>query len=188
VLPAIAIVLLVLIAAITYYLRSYRPHRVPVVERARITHDVRAKVSPKAKSRGLRRQRRAGRHRCAKGTSIADVRRHDEVGGTERTEESKAPEPWIATAPLVQAPRATARALVQPVLAHNLVGASRPGSYFRSVDAPSPETINSDQRGPWAAPIVTEEGLITLPDSGKDVAMTWRHTEDAPPSDEYLTK
>jgi hypothetical protein len=183
---SIAIVVLVLIAAITAYLRSYRPHRVPVVERARVPHDVRAKVIPQAMSRGLRRPRWAGWRRRSAGATVADVlERHEEVQGVE---EITAPVSSVATVPPGTAPRATARTLVQPVLAHNLDGASRPGSYFRSVDAPSPETIISGERGPWAAPIVTEDGRITLPDSGQDVAVTWCHPEDTPPADEYLTR
>ena len=162
---ASTILILALIAAVIFCLRSYRPKRVPVVERARVPQDVRAKVNTVARlRRRLHQPRRTGRSRPP--TTTADV----------------VPVSIAVSAPLTAtvgttSPDTQPRVLVQCSLAHNRNGAPRPGSYFRVTDAPSPETIRSEVRGPWAASIITSDGRITLPDSGADVAVAWSGSE-----------
>jgi hypothetical protein len=171
---ASAILILVLIAAAVYCLRSYRPTRVPVVERARVSRDMRARVNTHAMLRlRLHQQRRAGRSRPP--TTTPD---DAPISGAPVVAPVSAPisaptKPPASTTP----PDTHPLALVQCSLAHNRNGASRPGSYFRIIEAPSQETITSEVRGPWAAKIVTGDGRITLPDSGADVEMAWGGTE-----------
>lgn len=167
-----AILILALIAVAFVCLRSYRPARVPVVERARVPHDVRAKVNTHARLRlRLHQQRRAGRS----GPSTTTPRLAPVSSAVSRP--TRAPVPTPIPTPTPTPPDTHPPALIQHPLAHNRNGAPRPGSYFRVVEAPSQETIISDVRGPWAAEIVTRDGRITLPDDGADVELAWGGTE-----------
>jgi hypothetical protein len=165
-----AILSLALIAGAIYFIKTYRPARVPVVERARVPHDVRAKVKTDARLRLqlLHQQRRAGRSRppTSAPVSAAISAPVAPVGAPTTTPARPAPPP-PDTHPL---------ALVQHSLVHKRDGAPRPGSYFRTVEAPSQESIMSDVRGPWAAEIVTCDGRITLPDDGADMDFAWGGT------------
>jgi hypothetical protein len=164
---ASAIIVLALIVAAFFCLRSYRPTRVPVVERARVPHDMRAKVNTGARLRlRLLQQRRTGRGRPP--TAAPGPAPISAAVSTPTT---------APVRPTPAPPDIHPLALVQRSLAHNRKGAPRPGSYFRIVEAPSQESITSDVRGPWAAQIVTRDGRITLPDSDADVPLGWGGTE-----------
>ncbi|MEP7192104.1 MAG: hypothetical protein ABI903_04490 [Actinomycetota bacterium] len=172
-----SLLLLVCTAAAIFYLRSYRPTRVPVVERARTSHDLRARVRAARQRLRLRRQRHAGRNQ-------AQPQAPRQQPPARRILKVTAVNPATPAPP---APFAHPWPLVQPVLAHQAKGAPQPGSSFRTVEATCPESLTSDVRGPWAAQIVDVDGRITLPDNGLDVALTWRHAEDAPPADFFLS-
>lgn len=171
------------LAAATLYLRSYRPTRVPVVERARVPRDVRAKVNTDARLRLRAYRRREGSRNPSPAPVIAVT-----IGMVPAVP-TRAGWPsgvlgGSAGARIMA--HASDRSLVQPVLVHDQAGAARPGSYFRPGQAPSEETITSERRGPWAAKIVTGDGRITLPDNGLDRRVRWRHTEEPPEPGSYL--
>jgi len=165
-----AIFVLALIAGAIYCLKTYRPARVSVVERARVPHDVRAKVNTDARLRlRLHQQRRAGRSRPPMSAQVSEP--------VSAAVSAPVSAPTTAPArPTPQAPDTHPLALVQHSLVHKRDGAPRPGSYFRTVEAPSQESIMSDVQGPWAAEIVTCDGRITLPDDGEDVDFAWGGT------------
>ena len=163
---ASAILVLAFIAAAIFGLKSYRPTRVPVVERARVPHGLRVKVNAVTRLRvrlGQQRQVRRSRPR----TTAPDV----------------TPVSALTTLPVHPVPPDTPPlatpppAFVQHSLAHNGNGAPLPGSYFRIIETPSREAFMSDVRAPWAAEIVTHDGRITLPDSGAEVALARSGTE-----------
>ena len=170
---ASALLLLAIAGATMYYVSSYRPTRVPVVERARVPRDVRAKVSPDALMRmRLERHRRTARNIPTRHTQALECSPTPTSAGTA-----------TIAAPVLQ----IAPPVPQPIVSRSAEETSQPDNYFGPINAPSPETITSDVRGPWAAKIVTGDGRITLPDNGMDVAATWRQTEQAPPAGSYLS-
>ena len=173
---ACAILVLVLLAATTFYLVSYRPTRVPVVEQAVAPQDMRAKVNTDARMRlRLHRHRRAGQSGPPITPEVAPV--HAPVSSP------AGPPVRAAVSSLMDSParsapaEARSPAFFQRPAAHTLAGAGPPGSYFRITQAPMQEAITTDVRGPWAAEIVTRDGRITLPDSGANVAMSWAGTD-----------
>ena len=179
---ASVILTIALITAAILFLRAYRPTPVPVVERARVPHDVRAKVSTDARLRlRLHQQRRAGRSDLPLATPdvAPDVAPVSAPVGAPVGAPVSAPVSAASAVPpvLPTAPGTQPLSLVQASLVHNRVGAPRPGSYFRVVESPSQETIISAVRGPWASEIVTRDGRITLPDSDADVALAWSGSE-----------
>lgn len=191
---ATACALLVLaLAAGGLYLRSYRPTRVPVVERARVPRDVRAKVNTDARLRHrAQRQDRGGRNHSPAPVicpAHAPVLIAVTIGiGPPRPTRASSPSGVLQGSAWGRImAHASDRPLVQPLLVHEQAGAARPGSYFRPGQAPSEETITSEVRGPWAAEIVTGDGRITLPDDGEDVRLRWRRTEEAPEPGSYLS-
>ena len=170
---AIAILVLTLIAAGIFWVRSYHPTRVPVVELAVVPRDMRAKVRTHVRLRlRVHQQRRASRSRPpTTPPEVASVSAPDVASGS-------APVTAPNTTSVRPAPPHTPPlALIQASRAHKRSDAPPPGSYFRVVDAPSTEAIVSDVRGPWAAGIVTPDGRITLPDNGADVTLPWRGAE-----------
>lgn len=196
---ACAILVLVLCAATILYLKSYRPTRVPVVERARAPRDVRAKVNTDARLRlRVRQQRRAGHSsppitpgvapaRAAVSASTAPPARAGVSASTAPTARAavsapNAPPARAAVSSRSALPAGPERDTRPPVFFQrpaptSHAGAHAPGSYFRVTEAPSQEAITSDVRGPWAAEIVTHDGRITLPDNGANVAMSWAGTD-----------
>ena len=160
---ACAILVLVLCAATILYLKSYRPTRVPVVERARAPRDMRAKVNTDARLRlRVHQQRRAGHSSPPSTPGVAPAR----AAVSSRSAFPAGPAPDTHPPVFFQRPAPSSHA-----------GAHAPGSYFRVTEAPSQEMITSDVRGPWAAEIVTHDGRITLPDSGANVALSWAGTD-----------
>jgi hypothetical protein len=193
---ACVILVLGLGAALIFYLKSYHPTRVPVVERALVAQGMRAKVTNDARLRlQLRRQRQAAqgslpiRAEVAPAGASASVLTAPRYPTASVLTAPHSPTASVHTAP----PRPAASVLTAPCgpapsgshppvffqrpAAHSRNGAGPPGSYFRVTDAPSQETITSDVRGPWAAEIVTRDGRITLPDSGATVTMPWAGTD-----------
>ncbi len=171
-----AILILALIAGAIYCIKTYRPARVSVVERALVPQDVRAKVKTLAWLRlRLHQQRRAGRSLATAPVSAPVIAPVIAPVGAAFSVPVSAPTtaPARTTPP---PPDTHPLALIQHSLVHNREGAPRPGSYFRPVDAPSQESIRSDVQGPWAAEIVTDDGRITLPDDGTDVDFAWGGT------------
>jgi len=172
---ACAILVLVLCAATILYLKSYRPTRVPVVERARAPRDMRAKVNTDARLRlRVHQQRRAG-HSSPPITPGA-------APDPAAVSASTAPRARAAVSsrsafPAGPAPDTHPPVFFQRPAPSSHVGSHAPGSYFRVTEAPSQEAITSDVRGPWAAEIVTHDGRITLPDSGANVALSWAGTD-----------
>ena len=196
---ACAILVLVLCAATILYLKSYRPTRVPVVERARAPRDMRAKVNTDARLRlRVHQQRRAGHTSPPSTPGVAPARAAVSAStappACAAVSASIAP-PACAAVSASTAPRARAAVssrsafpagpapdthppvFFQRPAPSSHEGAHAPGSYFRVTEAPSQETITSDVRGPWAAEIVTHDGRITLPDSGANVALSWAGTD-----------
>ena len=184
---ACAILVLVLCAATILYLKSYRPTRVPVVERARAPRDMRAKVNTDARLRlRVHQQRRAG-HTSPPSTpgvapARAAVRASTAPPACAAVSASTAPRARAAVSsrsafPAGPAPDTHPPVFFQRPAPSSHAGAHAPGSYFRVTEAPSQEMITSDVRGPWAAEIVTHDGRITLPDSGANVALSWAGTD-----------
>ena len=192
---ACLILVLGLGAALIFYLKSYHPTRVPVVERALVAQGMRAKVTNDARLRlQLRRQRRAVQTSLPIRAEVAPAGASASVLTAPRYPTASVPAPRYPTASVPTAPpRPAARVLTAPgrpapsgshppdffqrPAAHSRNGAGSPGSYFRVTEAPSQETITSEVRGPWAAEIVTRDGRITLPDSGANVTMSWTGTD-----------
>jgi len=184
---ACAILVLVLCAATILYLKSYRPTRVPVVERARAPRDMRAKVNTDARLRlRVRQQRRAGHSSPPITPGVAPARAAVRAppAPTARAAVSapNAPPARAAVSSRSALPAGPERDTRPPVFFQrpaptSHAGAHAPGSYFRVTEAPSQEMITSDVRGPWAAEIVTHDGRITLPDNGANVAMSWTGTD-----------
>jgi hypothetical protein len=193
---ASAILILAVIAAAILLLRSYRPTPVSVVERALMSHDVRAKVNTDVRLRLLmHQQRRAGRDHPADTLDVAPFSAPvtapisapvtapisapvaSPISAPVTAPFSAPVASRITTLALPTSPGIHLPSLLQSSLVHNQAAAPRPGSYFRMVESPSQEATVSSVRGPWASEIVTLDGRITLPDSDIDVELAWRASE-----------